>query len=117
MNVCSFVGRVGQDPKPLGDNGARFSMAIDEYNSQTKSRETLWINCVAFGKTAETVKNYVEKGRLVGITARYQVRKYQSGGEERTDHGFIVDRLELLPDGSQKRKAAAQEDEDSGGLW
>lgn len=103
MNQCNFVGRVGQDPQPVGSSGARFSLAIDEYNSNTKQQETLWVPLVAFGKTAEVVTKYVTKGRLLRVTAKFQIREYEYQGEKRKDSNFFITDLELLPDGKGKQ--------------
>lgn len=106
MNQANFVGRVGQDPQPVGSSGARFSIAIDEYNSQTKQQETLWVPLVAFGKTAEIVSKYVTKGRLVRVTCKFQIREYEHNNEKRKDSNFFITELELLPDGKGKPAAA-----------
>lgn len=43
LNQCSFSGRLARDPE---------------------IRETTWIDCVAWEKTAEVVQSYVSKGSL-----------------------------------------------------
>lgn len=118
MNTAHFTGRVGQDPQPLGQNGVRFSLAVDDYNSAKKERETTWVPCVAFGKQAEFISQYVNKGRLVEVTARYATREYEYQGEKRKDHNFVVDRISPLgpgPDRQQQRQQPPQRDEDA--LW
>ena len=107
MHTTTIVGRVGSDPKPVGQNGCAFSIATEEYNSSTQARETTWSRCVAFGKTAETAMKYVTKGRLIGVICRYQVREYTTqAGEKREDHSFFIRELELMPDGKQHTQAA-----------
>jgi len=102
MHTTTIVGRVGSDPKPLGQVGCYFSIATERYNGGTKQRETTWSRCKAFGKTAETCQKYVTKGRLVGVVAHYEVSKYKdSTGADREDHSFVIDNLELMPDGKQ----------------
>jgi single-strand DNA-binding protein len=100
MHVTHIIGRVGSDPKPIGQSGCAFSIATEEYNGSTKQRETTWSRCVAFGKTAEVATKYVTKGRMIAVTATYQVREYTSAaGDKREDHSFRIRELELLPDG------------------
>jgi single-strand DNA-binding protein len=112
-----IVGRVGSDPKPLGQVGCYFSIATDRYNSSTKQRDTTWSRCKAFGKTAETCQKYVTTGRLVGVIAHYEVSKYtDKTGVEREDHSFIIDNLELLPDGKQHTQNAPDPNA-SGSAW
>jgi len=118
MHTTMIVGRVGSDPKPVGQSGCAFSIATDEWNSSTKERETTWSRCVAFGKTAETASKYVTKGRLVAVRCRYQVREYEVNGEKRVDHSFLVDHLELLPDGTRQEEQKQNEPvENLGNLW
>lgn len=114
MHTTFIVGRVGGDPKPIGTGaGRRFSIATDEWNSQKGERETTWSDCVAFGKTAEKVDKHVTKGRLVAVRARYTRRKYQDrNGAEQEAHSFLVDHLELLPDGRQQQQADADSQTD-----
>lgn len=107
MNTCHFVGRVGQDPQPIGTSGTRFSLAIDEYNSQTKQQETLWVPFVAFGKTAEIATKYVTKGRLLRVSGKFQIHEYEYNGEKRKDSNFFITELELLPDGKGKAAVTA----------
>lgn len=117
MHTTTIVGRVGGDPKPIGQNGATFSIATEEWNSSTQERETTWSRLVAFGKTAETVNKYVTKGRLIAVTCRYQIRDYKDkDGNDRQDHSFFITHLELLPDGKGKQDDAAPK-EDLGKLW
>lgn len=104
MHTTAIVGRMGSDPKPLGQNGCYFSVATEAYNPGTKQRETTWSRIKAFGKSAEFATQYLTKGRLVSIICHYEVYEYEKEGEKRTDHSFIVDRIEPLPDGSGNRQ-------------
>lgn len=103
MNQCNFIGRAGSDPQPLGSNGVRFNLAVDDYNSQTKQQETTWVPLVSFGKTAEVIAKYVTKGRLIRVTTRFNIREYEYQGEKRKDSSFFVTDMELLPDGKGKQ--------------
>lgn len=115
MHVTLIIGRVGADPKPLGQSGCSFSVATDDWNGATKERETTWSRLVAFGKTAETATKYVTKGRMIAARCRYQVREYEVNGEKRVDHSFLVDNLELLPDGTKQKQQQPQEEFEK--LW
>lgn len=110
MNSCHFVGRVGQQPQPIGQNGAKLSIAVDQYNSQTQQRETLWVDLIAFGKTAETIGKYVSTGRQIAVECRYSKREYQdSHGNKRWDHSFVIDRLHLLAEAQQRQQGGFQQ--------
>jgi len=103
MNSCTFTGRMTRDAEDIGTTGeaVKFTVAVDGYNFSTKSKETTFVPCVAFGKVTTVIKNYAGKGREVGVTATYRVREYVATGGPRQgqtihDHSFVVDKFELL---------------------
>lgn len=110
MNSCVFVGRVGQDPQPIGQVGMRLSIAVDDYNASTKQRETIWVPLVVFGKQADTVRNYVSKGRRIAVQCRFNIRESEYQGQTRKEPQFIVERLDLLDGGSAANGTFGQDD-------
>jgi single-strand DNA-binding protein len=71
MLTLSGVGRLGQAPKMQYDkNGnavTKFSVATDVGFGENK--KTIWTNLVAFGKMAETLNQYLDKGSKLAFTA------------------------------------------------
>lgn len=70
MNKCVLIGRLTKDPelKLLAGSGkanCRFTIAV---NREYKKDETDFINCVAWGKTAETISQYMTKGRQIAVS-------------------------------------------------
>lgn len=70
MNKCVLIGRLVKDPelKFLAGSGkanCRFTIAV---NREYKKDETDFINCVAWGKTAETISQYMTKGRQIAVS-------------------------------------------------
>lgn len=106
MNKCLFIGRLGRDPEPLGQSGAmKFSLAVDGWDSQAKAKTTDWIPCIAFGKTADTVRNYLTKGRQVAVMGKFKTRERidPTTNQKRWDTSILIDDLELLADGSGQK--------------
>lgn len=68
LNKIIMIARLTKDAefKTVGEtNIASFSIAYSTgYGDKKKSN---YIDCVAFGKTAEVVKNYTKKGSQIGI--------------------------------------------------
>ena len=97
MNVVILTGRLTRDPElKFGQSGkaySRFSLAVDRPFSRD---EVDFINCVAFGKTAELIGEYLRKGRKAGVTGRLQMNRYEVNGEKRTSYDVIVDMVEFL---------------------
>ena len=82
-NSVRLIGRVGNNPEvKTFDNGNRvasFSLATNEvyYNDQGEKQETTqWHNLVAWGKTAEIIQKYVEKGKEIAIEGKLTYRHY-----------------------------------------
>jgi single-strand DNA-binding protein len=111
VNSSIFIGRVGQKPEtrqlPSGDKLSTFSMALSEkYKDKNGERieKTTWINCVVFGKQAEIVEQYVDKGSLLYIEAKYQLDVYEKDGVKMNAPKFVVKSFTMLggkPDSEQ----------------
>ena len=97
MNVIILTGRLTRDPElKFGQSGkaySRFTLAVDR---PMQKGEADFINCVAFGKTAELIGEYLRKGRKAGVTGRLQIGKYEVNGEKRTSYDVVVDTIEFL---------------------
>ena len=84
VNKVILLGNLGKDPDlrytPSGKAVATFSLATNErWTSQDgqKQENTTWHNIVAWGKQAETMKEYLTKGRQVYIEGRIANRSYE----------------------------------------
>ncbi|MGL4107238.1 single-stranded DNA-binding protein [Clostridium sp. LP20] len=80
MNNINLIGRLTKDPELRFAQGsgtavARFSLAVTR---KFKKDETDFINCVAFGKTAETISQYVTKGRQLGVSGSLRTGSYDA---------------------------------------
>lgn len=102
MNRVSLVGRITKDPelKTSSSNVAfvQFSLAIDRFGSgQNGERDTDFINCVTFGKSAENMARFIKKGRLLGVEGRLQSNRYQAqDGTNRTVINVVCDSVYFL---------------------
>ena len=58
---------------------ANFTLAVDKSRGKNKDHpEANWVDCVAWGKTAEFLAKYFFKGNRVGITGSLQTRTYEN---------------------------------------
>ncbi len=112
INTIVLTGRLTKDPElKSGQSGkvyARFTLAVDR---PMQKGEADFINCVAFGKTAELIGEYLRKGRKVGVIGRLQMSKYEVNGEKRTSYDVVVDTIEFLEsiNNSQVEEVATNE--------
>ena len=82
-NHVQLIENVGQDPTitnlESGKKVARFSLATNEYYKDSKGEKTQttdWHTVVAWGKTAEIIEKYVDKGKEIGVTGKLRTRTY-----------------------------------------
>lgn len=89
MNVCTFVGRVGRDADlrstSSGQSVASFSIAVDRRYPKKGEQEPLWIQVAIWGKLADSISEYITKGKLVSVSGRIDLETYEArDGETRT---------------------------------
>lgn len=81
LNRIVIMGRLTRDPDMRKTNSgiacASFSLAVErDYRNQSGEKETDFIDCVAWRKTAEFVSDYLTKGRMAVAEGRLQLRDY-----------------------------------------
>jgi single-strand DNA-binding protein len=75
INRVILIGRLTRDPELKSTNGGtyfcRFTIASNRsvYNKQTgESREEVgYFDCIAWGKSAEIIHKYLQKGRRIAV--------------------------------------------------
>ena len=80
MNSVNLIGRLTKDVDlrytQSGLAVGRFSVAIDRPKKDGQDNGADFPNCVAYGKTAENLANYVHKGEMVGGTGCIRTGSY-----------------------------------------
>jgi single-strand DNA-binding protein len=81
MNLVALLGRTTKDLElkysQSGTAVVKFTLAVNRaYKKQGEERQTDFISCIAFGKTAETLGKYVDKGRQIAIQGKIQTGSY-----------------------------------------
>lgn len=82
MNKVILIGRLTRDPEvryTKGDNAmavARYSLAVERRFKRDGDAAVDFINCVAFGKTAEFAEKYLHKGIKIAVAGRIQTGSY-----------------------------------------
>lgn len=92
LNHIVIMGRLTRDPEfratGSGTSVANFSVAVDRdfTGKDGGEKETDFIDCVAWRKTAEFVTKYLRKGSMVVVSGRLQIRtwKDKDGNNRRT---------------------------------
>ena len=80
MNSVQLTGRLTRDPEVrYTDNGhtiARFTLAVDRQYKSDNGPTADFINCKAFGKTAEFIEKYFWKGKKMELVGSVQTGSY-----------------------------------------
>lgn len=91
LNEWRGIGRLGSAIEtrfmPNGTAVANFSIAVDDSykDKQTgqKVEQTEWVRCVAFGKTAEFLGEWLHKGKRILACGKMKTREYEKDGIKR----------------------------------
>ena len=80
MNSVQLLGRLTRDPDVRYTDGgstvAKFTLAVDRRFKQEGGDSADFINCIAFGKTAEFIEKYFVKGLKIALNGRIQTGSY-----------------------------------------
>lgn len=119
MNKVVLIGRTTKSPElryapGTGTAVCRFTLGV---NRPYKKDETDFINCVAFGKIAETIAQYVLKGRQVAITGSIRTGSYENNaGNKIYTTDVVLDGFEFIgnSNNNQGNSGAWNQSEDTG---
>ncbi|MBW8359087.1 MAG: single-stranded DNA-binding protein [Weeksellaceae bacterium] len=102
-NRVTLIGHTGKEVEVInfekGGMKASVSLATNDFYTNAmgeKVEETQWHNLVAFGKTAEIMQKYVQKGKEVAIEGKLTYRSYEKDGQKMYVTEIRVDELVLL---------------------
>ena len=103
-NKVQLIGNVGKEPTITNlDDGkklAKISLATNEHYKNAKGdkvQSTEWHNLVAWGKTAEIIENYVDKGKEIAVEGKLTTRSYEDNeGVKRYVTEIVVSEILLL---------------------
>lgn len=113
-NKAIIIGNLTRDPElkalPSGQNVASFSVATNrKYKDRDgKMQESVdFHNVVAFGRTAETIAQYMKKGSQILVEGRLQTRSWDKDGVKMYRTEIVADFVQF---GSKPSGAAKTED-------
>ena len=89
-NKVTLIGRTGKEVEIVNfENGkiAKVSLATSDFYNNAKGErveETQWHNLVAYGRTADVLEKYVQKGDEIAVTGKIAYRNYEDkNGQKR----------------------------------
>lgn len=97
INSVTIVGRSTKDVELRTTNNGTQVATIALAVNHGKDEEASFFDVVCFGKTAENVAKYVQKGRQVIVSGRLQRRKWQTKeGENRYAVEIIANQVQFV---------------------
>lgn len=97
LNRLILMGRFTRDPElrrtQSGKAVARFTLAVErDFKPESGERETDFIDCVAWGSTADFVSKFFTKGRMAVASGRLQIRDWtDKDGNKRKAAEMVAD--------------------------
>ena len=97
-----YLGIHGNDVKDTTTKVLKNTLAVKR---EFKKDETDFVNYVAFGKTAELLEKYTQKGSKLLIQGRLQIGSYEKDGIKRQTADVIVENIEFIGGNKQNKES------------
>lgn len=116
INKCQLSGNISRDPEirqtASGMPVLTFGLAVNERQKNSRTGEwedyTNWIDCTMFGKRAESVHKWLEKGKKVFVDGKLRYSQWERDGQKRSKIEVIVEDIDFGFT-NETKKSRAQE--------
>ena len=102
INVVVLVGRLTRDCELKSTQGGtsvcRFSVAVNRRKKTQDSwtDEVNYFDVVLWGKSADSLKSYLTKGRQVSIEGELRQNRWEQDGQARSKVEIVANNVQLL---------------------
>ena len=109
MNEVILMGRITKDLELRYTQGTepiavlKFNIAVARKFKKENENNADFINCVAFGKTAEFISKYFVKGKLIAIIGEIRVNHFEKDGAKLKSTEILVENVEFCGDRDNKK--------------
>lgn len=117
LNVVAIMGRLVADPElrttTNGTNVCTFRIACERsYTPKGQQRQADFVDIVAWGKTAEFICKFFQKGSMIAVDGSLQTRHYQGkDGSNRTAVEVVASNISFAGAKAADKPAAASYDQ------
>ena len=121
LNVVAIMGRLVADPElrttQQGTNVCTFRIACERsYTQKGQQRQADFVDIVAWGKTAEFICKFFQKGSMIAIDGSLQTRNYQDKqGNKRTAVEVVANNISFAGAKAADKPAAASYEQQTRG--
>ncbi|MBA4371449.1 MAG: single-stranded DNA-binding protein [Thermodesulfovibrio sp.] len=111
-NKCIIIGNLTKDPElrytPQGTPVCTIRLASSTKfkSGDSMKEETLFIDCIVWGKQGESVAQHLAKGRTALVDGRLQERKWETDGQQRSKFEIVAQTVRFLS--SSKKEYGAE---------
>ena len=122
LNVVAIMGRLVADPElrttQQGTNVCTFRIACERsYSKPGEQRQADFVDIVAWGKTAEFICKFFQKGSLIAVEGSLQTRNYQDKqGNKRTAVEVVANNISFSGAKAADKPAAASYEQQTRGI-
>ena len=114
MNQVVLIGRLTKDPELRATSNdkqvASFTLAVDKYGEGAD-----FINCIVWGKSAENLCKYQEKGSQIALNGRIQTRTYDDAkGNKQYITEVVAESIEFLGNKKEQKEETSNPFEEFG---
>jgi single-strand DNA-binding protein len=88
-------GLLPESQTPVCDFGLAVNRTWKDGKGQTRE-EVLFIDCTAFGKTAQSVGEYLKKGRAVHVEGHLKLDRWDQEGQKRSKIRVTVEQVRFV---------------------
>jgi single-strand DNA-binding protein len=131
FNKVLLMGNLTRDPQlsytPNQTAVVDFGMAVNRRwsgSDGSQREETCFVDCRAFGRQAENINKYLNKGRAVFVEGRLTFNSWTAqDGTKRSKHRVTVENFQFLPAGRVGEAGAGEpgydrtDSQTGGGKW
>lgn len=117
-NLLILAGNLTRDPElkytPSQVAVVDFGIAVNKKwtgKGGEKKETTLFIDCVAFKGTAETINKYLSKGDPILLSGELQFDSWEKDGQKRSKHKIMVNSFQFVGEAKTNEPKKA-DDED-----
>jgi single-strand DNA-binding protein len=119
VNKVILIGNLTRDVElkqlPSGNPVAQIGLAINRKwkdKAGEDQEEVTFVDCEAWGKTAEIMAKYLAKGKPVYIEGRLKLDSWEKDGEKRSKMKVVVESFQFLSSGKGDDAAPAEKPAD-----
>jgi single-strand DNA-binding protein len=112
LNVVTLIGRLTRDPELTYANSGtaicKFSLAVNRRKKVADNKwedEASFFDCSMFGKSAESITQYLEKGKQESVLGELRQNRWEQDGQSRSKVEIIVNSIQLLGGGSGQQES------------